>query len=62
MPLSLKLASDGGCKLTDGQKTTFVRHLREVRELANIPMAEAELLVRMVGALVSNGIQLPIGR
>lgn len=54
MPLSLKLASDGCCQLTDDQKKSVAWHLREARGPANITMTEAELWVQMVGSVVSS--------
>lgn len=38
--------------MTDDQKNSVSPQLREAREPANIPLAEAELLVQMVGSVV----------
>lgn len=52
LPTSHKLASDGGCQLTDTEKTSVIRQLREARSPAHIPLIEGRLLVQMVGSVI----------
>lgn len=54
MPMALKFASGGGCRLNDEDKTTFVRQFQYVCRPPNILLVEAELLVQMVGSAVSS--------
>lgn len=52
IPTSPKLTSDGGCQLTEAEKTAVARQLRETRGPTNIPLSEARLLVQMVGSVI----------
>lgn len=53
MPTSLKLASDGGCQLTCSEKITVARQLHDSRDPAPIHVSYANLLVQMVGSVIS---------
>lgn len=52
MQTSLKLASDGGCQLTESEKITVARQIRESRSPAHIHVSNANLLVQMVGSVI----------
>lgn len=51
--MALKLASDGGYKLNEEDKTTFARQLSEFRGLINIQFMEENISIQMVGSVVS---------
>lgn len=48
IPTSLKLTSDGGCKMTDTKRNAMAQQLREARGPAHIHIANANLLVPLV--------------
>lgn len=54
MPISLKLTSDGGCQLTEEEKTVIARQLRKTRGATNIPLLEGQVLVQMIGSVISS--------
>lgn len=54
MLTSLKLASDGGCQLTDDEKHGIAKQLCDVERLANNPLDEAKLLMDPVEKAISN--------
>lgn len=59
MPKSPKMASDDGCMLTDSNCNAVKNQMCKARGLANIPIVEANLLVQMVGSVIS--IYPPVG-
>lgn len=54
LPTSLKIASDGGCQVSDDEKNKVAHQLRDAGGPAHIDIANARLLVQLVGSAVSN--------
>lgn len=54
MPASLKLAPDGGCMLMDSERNLVAKQLRDARGMEHIHIYEANLLVQMVGLVISS--------
>lgn len=54
MPMALKLGSDGCSEQNDEEKLSVARQLREICGNAHIRPMEAELLVQMIGSVVSS--------
>lgn len=46
---SLRLASGSGCQLSDREKRTVSKQLRDVRGPAHIPLEKSKLLMGLVG-------------
>lgn len=54
LPASLKLASDGGCQLSDDKKRTVAKQLRDAGGPVHISLAESKLLMGPFGRNISN--------
>lgn len=52
IPNSLKLSSNGGCQMTENERSPVIKQSCEARGLANIHMKDANLLVQFVGPVI----------